>query len=86
MKHLALSCLLRLTLPLYLPSLPPFHRSLPPLPTYLHPYLLTQGDKLYGRGTTDCLGHVALITELFIQLAQKKPNLKHSVVAVFIAA
>ena len=48
--------------------------------------LLLQGDKLYGRGTTDCLGHVALITELFIQLAQKKPKLKYSVVAVFIAA
>ena len=47
---------------------------------------LLQGDKLYGRGTTDCLGHVALITELFIQLAQKKPKLKYSVVAVFIAA
>ena len=46
---------------------------------------LLQGDKLYGRGTTDCLGHVALITELFIQLAQKKPKLKYSVVAVFIA-
>ena len=49
-------------------------------------FLLFQGDKLYGRGTTDCLGHVALITELFIQLAQNKPNLKYSVVAVFIAA
>ena len=23
------------------------------------------GDKLRGRGTTDCLGHVALLTELF---------------------
>ena len=44
-----------------------------------------KGDKLYGRGTTDCLGHVALITELFIQLAEKKPNLKYSVAAIFIA-
>ncbi len=44
-----------------------------------------QGDKLYGRGTTDCLGHVALITDLFLQLAEKKPKLKFSVVAVFIA-
>jgi len=42
-------------------------------------------DRLYGRGTTDCLGHVALITELFIQLAEKKPKLKYSVAAVFIA-
>ena len=59
--------------------------SSPPLLLLLPPLLL-QGDKLYGRGTTDCLGHVALITELFIQLAQKKPKLKYSVVAVFIAA
>ena len=47
---------------------------------------LSQGDKLYGRGTTDCLGHVALITDLFIQLAENKPQLKYNVVAVFIAA
>ena len=47
--------------------------------------LLVQGDKLHGRGTTDCLGHVALITELFILLAEKKPALKYSVHAVFIA-
>ncbi|XP_019850498.1 PREDICTED: acetylornithine deacetylase-like [Amphimedon queenslandica] len=45
-----------------------------------NPFKLTQeGDKLYGRGTTDCLGHVALITDLFIQLAEKKPPLKRSV-------
>ncbi|KAL3683019.1 hypothetical protein R1sor_001041 [Riccia sorocarpa] len=50
------------------------------------PFTLTRdGDKLRGRGTTDCLGHVALITELFRQLAEKKPKLKSSVVAVFIA-
>lgn len=24
--------------------------------------LIVEGDKLYGRGTTDCLGHVALVT------------------------
>jgi acetylornithine deacetylase len=47
--------------------------------------LIVEGDKLYGRGTTDCLGHVALITELFIHLAEKKPPLKFSVHAVFIA-
>lgn len=36
------------------------------------PYKLTvEGDILYGRGTTDCLGHVALQTELFLQLAIK---------------
>ena len=49
-------------------------------------HVSVQGDKLYGRGTTDCLGHVGLITDLFIQLAQKKPNLKYSITAVFIAA
>ena len=46
---------------------------------------LLQGDKLYGRGTTDCLGHVALIAELFIELAKKKPKLKRSVWGVLIA-
>ncbi len=41
---------------------------------------------MYGRGTTDCLGHVALITDLFLQLAEKKPKLKMSVEAIFIAS
>ena len=51
------------------------------------PFKLTrEGDKLYGRGTTDCLGHVAMVTEFFIQLAEKKPKLKRKVIAVFIAA
>ena len=50
------------------------------------PFKLTvEGDKLYGRGTTDCLGHVAMVTEFFIQLAEKKPKLKRKIVAVFIA-
>ncbi|XP_076895184.1 acetylornithine deacetylase-like [Bidens hawaiensis] len=44
------------------------------------------GDKLRGRGTTDCLGHVALVTELMRTLGRMKPNLKSSVVAVFIAS
>ncbi|KAN0023054.1 hypothetical protein ACTFIU_009137 [Dictyostelium citrinum] len=48
--------------------------------------LIIEGDKLYGRGTTDCLGHVALLTDLFIQLATEKPALKHSVFAVFIVS
>lgn len=42
-------------------------------------------DKLYGRGTTDCLGHVALITLLLKALAVRKPVLERSVVALFIA-
>eukprot|EP01122_Echinamoeba_exundans_P011506 TRINITY_DN4590_c0_g1_i1.p1 TRINITY_DN4590_c0_g1~~TRINITY_DN4590_c0_g1_i1.p1 ORF type:complete len:489 (+),score=136.98 TRINITY_DN4590_c0_g1_i1:166-1467(+) len=50
------------------------------------PFKLTrEGDNLYGRGTTDCLGHVVLLTDLFIQLAQKKPKLAVNVAAVFIA-
>ncbi|KAF2308796.1 hypothetical protein GH714_019597 [Hevea brasiliensis] len=47
--------------------------------------LLINGDKLCGRGTTDCLGHVALVTELMKRLAETKPKLKSTVVAVFIA-
>lgn len=44
------------------------------------------GDKLRGRGTTDCLGHVALVAELMKNLGRTKPNLKSTVVAVFIAS
>jgi len=47
--------------------------------------MIQEGDYLYGRGTTDCLGHVAMLTDLFVQLAEKKPSLKRSIVAVFIA-
>lgn len=50
------------------------------------PFTLTrEGDKLLGRGVTDCLGHVALLTELFRQLAVTKPALKATVMGVFIA-
>uniref|UniRef100_A0A0D6R0C2 Acetylornithine deacetylase n=1 Tax=Araucaria cunninghamii TaxID=56994 RepID=A0A0D6R0C2_ARACU len=48
-------------------------------------HLSIEGDKLKGRGTTDCLGHVALVTELMRQLGEVKPKLKSTVVAVFIA-
>jgi acetylornithine deacetylase/succinyl-diaminopimelate desuccinylase-like protein len=48
--------------------------------------LIIEGDKLYGRGTTDCLGHVALLTCFFVRLAQLKPVLDVSVHAVFIAS
>ncbi|KAJ0743423.1 putative acetylornithine deacetylase [Helianthus annuus] len=48
--------------------------------------LSIDGDKLQGRGTTDCLGHVALVTELMKTLGQRKPKLKSTVVAVFIAS
>jgi len=47
--------------------------------------LFVEGDTLYGRGTTDCLGHVALLTDLMVSLAELKPKLTSSVVVVFIA-
>lgn len=51
------------------------------------PFELTiDGDKLLGRGTTDCLGHVAAVTEFFINLAEKKPVTTPTVVAVLIAS
>lgn len=51
------------------------------------PFLLSiDGDKLRGRGTTDCLGHVALVAELMRKLGETKPQLKSTVVAVFIAS
>ena len=50
------------------------------------PFTMTRdGDSLYGRGTTDCLGHVALITDLFCSLAELKPKLQRTVMAIFIA-
>ncbi|XP_073052140.1 acetylornithine deacetylase isoform X2 [Primulina eburnea] len=48
--------------------------------------LSIEGDKLRGRGTTDCLGHVALVTELLRKLGESNPTLKSTVVAVFIAS
>ena len=51
------------------------------------PFKLTvEGDRLFGRGTTDCLGHVALMTTLFSQIAELKPKLKTSLTCVFIAS
>ncbi|KAJ4958757.1 hypothetical protein NE237_025868 [Protea cynaroides] len=47
--------------------------------------LSIDGDKLRGRGTTDCLGHVALLTELMRRLGETKLKLRSTVVAVFIA-
>lgn len=47
--------------------------------------LVIEGDTLYGRGTTDCLGHVALLTDLIISLCEKKVQLKTPIVIVFIA-
>ncbi|KAF0710144.1 Aste57867_5595 [Aphanomyces stellatus] len=51
------------------------------------PFALTvEGDKLYGRGTTDCLGHVALVTQLFVELAKNKVVTQKTVTAVMIAS
>jgi len=53
----------------------------------VEPFKLSrEDDYLYGRGTTDCLGHVALLTDFFAQLAEKRPQLSVTVVAVFIAS
>jgi len=49
-------------------------------------HLTIEGDKLYGRGTTDCLGHVALLTCFLVALGKAKPKLKRSIVVLFIAA
>lgn len=45
-----------------------------------------EGDKVTGRGVTDCLGHVALIACLFKSIVQQQILLKTSVKAVFIAS
>ena len=43
------------------------------------PFKLTvEGDHLYGRGATDCLGHVALLTELMMGLAIERPALQRT--------
>jgi len=47
--------------------------------------LSVEGDKLHGRGATDCLGHVALVTELMMALAIAKPALTHTVTCILIS-
>jgi acetylornithine deacetylase len=47
--------------------------------------LIQEGDLLYGRGTTDCLGHVAMLTDMLATLAENKPALETTVVVIFIA-
>jgi len=48
--------------------------------------MIREDDKLYGRGTTDCLGHVALVTCFFKALAEKRPELPITINGVFIAS
>jgi acetylornithine deacetylase len=47
--------------------------------------LVIEGDMLYGRGTTDCLGHVALLTEFLVTLCEARLQLQHTIVVIFIA-
>jgi len=50
------------------------------------PFKMTRdGDLLYGRGTTDCLGHVALLCQVAAYVATTKPKLSYTLVFVFIA-
>lgn len=48
-------------------------------------HLYRDNDILYGRGTTDCLGHIAMLTDFICSLAELKLKLKTSIVIVFIA-
>jgi acetylornithine deacetylase len=54
-----------------------------------YPFKLTvdeqDPDILWGRGTTDCLGHVAMLTMLLINLAKNNIKLRFTVGVVFIA-
>ena len=43
------------------------------------------GDKVYGRGVADCLGHVAMLAVVFKMLAIHKPVLNRSISCVLIA-
>lgn len=44
------------------------------------PFRLTvDGDVLHGRGTTDCLGHVALLTDMMLTLATVRYELHYDV-------
>ena len=47
--------------------------------------LSVEGDKLYGRGATDCLGHVAMLTEMMRAIAIARPSLSRTVTVIFIA-
>jgi acetylornithine deacetylase len=48
--------------------------------------LSVEGDKLYGRGTTDCLGHVVLTCCLLAAICRQNIQLEKTFVVVFIAS
>eukprot|EP00962_Isochrysis_galbana_P043072 scaffold16290_cov59-Isochrysis_galbana.AAC.1 len=64
-------------------SVPPRYRST--FPCIIHPLPVSPPPPLPVAGTTDCLGHVALLTEVMLQLGMHKPKLQRTVSAVFIA-
>ncbi len=47
--------------------------------------LAVEGGVLYGRGTTDCLGHVALLTELLCALGEAEQRPRRTLTVVMIA-
>jgi acetylornithine deacetylase len=47
--------------------------------------LAREDDKLFGRGVTDCLGHVCMLTCFFKALAKAQFKPTHTIAAVFIA-
>lgn len=52
-----------------------------------NPFELSVGENgsLYGRGVTDCLGHVALLTDLLAQLAERGERPRRTLKVVLIA-
>jgi len=47
--------------------------------------LAVEGGKLYGRGVTDCLGHVALLTDLVAELCSREVELERTLHVVLIS-
>lgn len=47
--------------------------------------LVVEGDKLWGRATTDCLGHVALTTLILEKLAKNNVQLNYELIVIYIA-
>ncbi len=47
--------------------------------------LIVEGDVMYGRGTTDCIGHVAALTEFLLTLSEQKIQLATTIVVLFMA-